>query len=125
MSHRDVTRTKLAGDALYIAWRMNPADADSAGTAKNRLAQGEGRHLYRLRSWVIVNGEGHALLAPAASLEQIAGAVSDDAEEVVASRWIAGRRECAEVAREIELTPVALGLTDRPEQWPYSSAAMK
>ena len=120
-----VTRKELAGDALYIAWRTNAADANSARSAKRRLAQGEGKHLYRLRSWVIVNGEGRALLAPGAPLEQIAGAVSDRADQMLSSRWIAGSRACAELARDIERMPVVLGLADRPEQWPYSSAAMK
>lgn len=120
-----MNRKNLVGDALYIAWRTNPADANSAGVAKNRLASGEGRHLYRLRSWVIVNGEARALLAPAAPLEQIAGALSDDAGQLLASRWVAGQRACAELAREIERSPVALGLAERPEQWPYSSAAWK
>jgi len=108
-----------------MAWKTSPAGVHSARLAKKRLALGEGRHLYRLRSWVILNGEVRVLLAPAAPLEEIAGAVSNRPEEMICSRWIAGQRACAELAREIERAPVVLGLADRPEQWPYSSAASK
>lgn len=112
-----------AADALYIAWRLQTADVDSAVQTQKRLAKGEAHSLYFLRSWVIVDGKVEALLAPDAPLEQIAEHLWDLPTEPTASRWVEGQRACAEMARKIETTPVALGLTHRPEEWPYSSAA--
>lgn len=111
------------GESLYIAWKLNNADALAAGHARNLLAQGEGNQLYRLHSWVIVNGEARALLVPKAPLEQIAGAIWAEGDEPLRGRWIAGARSLAATAREIETAPVQLGLATRPEQWPFSSAS--
>jgi len=111
------------GDALYIAWKLDTADAASARRAQQLLAQGEQENLYCLRSWVVARGEVRALLSPAASLEQITGAIWSDQVEPLESRWVPGKRECAVLAREIETVPVGLGLAVRPEQWPFSSAA--
>src|ERR1700704_90305 len=72
-----------------------------AGDTRALLARGEGDHLYRLRSWVIVNGEERALLAPEVSLHRIANAIWNDADQPIQSRWVASERACAAVAREI------------------------
>ncbi len=106
--------------ALYIAWKFDPAGVTSALGVWNSLSRGEILHLFRLRSRVVVNGEVRALLSPAAPLERIADAISAD---LLTSRWIGTERECAAMAREIESVPVKLGLAQRPEQWPLSSAA--
>ena len=111
------------GDALYMAWRFDAADGCSAGRMQDLLTRGERQKLYRLISWVVVDGEVRALLEPAAPLEQIAAVVWKGSTKQVASRWIASESACAAVTREIEISPVALGLAMRPEQWPYSSAA--
>jgi hypothetical protein len=118
-----VHRNQLRGEWLYIAWKLETADASGAATAMTRLVDGEGRHLYRLRSWVIVKGEAHVLLAPMAPLEQIAEAIWTEGTQPLLSRWVAGERAGAATAREIETAPVDLGLASRPEQWPLSSAA--
>jgi hypothetical protein len=118
-----VRRNGFAGDALYISWKLSTSDAASAGTIQERLTEGEGKKLYRLWSWVVANGEARALLQPDAPLEQIAAAIWDTSALPVQSRWVEGRRACAEIAREIETVPVTLGLAKRPEQWPFSSAA--
>ena len=90
------------GDALYVAWKLDTADAASAKRARELLAKGEQMHLYRLQSWVVSDGEVQALFAPSASLEQIVGAIWDEDVEPLSSRWIPGKRECAVLAREIE-----------------------
>jgi hypothetical protein len=118
-----VHRDRITGDALYIAWKLDTADAAAASRMQDRLEKGHNRKLYRLRSWVIVNGEARALLAPEAPLEEITEAIWPRDTQPLLSRWIAGRRACAETARQIEQAPVALGLARRPEQWPYSSAS--
>ena len=109
-------------DALYVSWRLLEAGDGAAGRLHRRLNAGQTRHLYRLRSWVIVGGVVQALLAPAASLDRIAEALWAASTEPVSSRWVGGLA-CAAIARKIETTPVSLGLASRPEQWPWSSAA--
>jgi hypothetical protein len=104
---------------LYIAWKFDTADDRSATRVWNLLSRGHDRNLFRLRSRVIVNGELRALIAPAAPLDRIAAALGG----LAATRWIDGERACAALAREIESAPVRLGLAQRPEQWPLSSAA--
>jgi len=118
-----MARKVYGGDALYIAWKLDPADAASARRAQRLLALGEQRNLYCLRSWVVARGEVRALLSPAASLKQISGLIGGDRVEPLESRWVPGKRACALLAREIETVPVGLGLAPRPEQWPFSSAA--
>jgi hypothetical protein len=108
-------------DALYIAWKLE-ADADSEGSIQRMLTGGEDRNLYRLRSWMVARGEARALLIPSVPLEEIAEALWAPIAPPVSTRWIAGQRKCAAVTREIERTPVQLGLATRPEEWPYSSA---
>jgi hypothetical protein len=119
-----MARKVYGGDALYIAWKLDAADAVSAIRAQELLAKGEFLKLYRLQSWVVAQGEVKALLAPAAPLEQITRVIWTVRVQPLSSRWIPGKRACAEMAREIEFVPVGLGLAMRPEQWPFSSAAM-
>jgi hypothetical protein len=108
-------------DALYVAWKLHE-DADSSGSLRQMLTGGEDRNLYRLRSWMVARGEARALLVPSVPLEEIADALWAPLAQPVSTRWIAGQRKCASVTREIERTPVQLGLASRPEEWPFSSA---
>ena len=110
-----------AFDALYIAWKME-AHPDSAEALQQVLSVGEGRRLYRLRSWIATRGEARALLIPEAPLEEIAEALRSPGSETISFRWIYGPTRCAAAAWEIETTPVRLGLAGRPEEWRYSSA---
>jgi hypothetical protein len=71
---------------------------------------------------MVAKGEARALLVPAAPLEDIADALFSPVASQLSTRWIEGQRKCAAVTREIETTPVQLGLATRPEQWPLSSA---
>ena len=120
-----MARQRQTPHALYLAWKLDSADDDTAGHARNRLTAGEGRSLYRLRSWAIARGEAHALLAPEAPLEEIVEAILSGSGQPTSSRWIEGRRACAIAVREIETVPVRLGVAVRPEQWPYSSASLE
>ena len=108
-------------DALYVSWKLDPG-ADATDSLRQALTGGEDRNLYRLRSWMVARGEARALLVPAAPLEEIADALWRPVAPPVSTRWIAGQRKCAELTREIERAPVALGLASRPEEWPFSSA---
>jgi hypothetical protein len=107
---------------LYVAWRLE-TDNDSANSLQQKLARGETRNLYQLRSWMAAKGEARALLVPEAPLEEIADALWSPMSRPLATRWIRGMGKCAAMTREIETVPVAMGLASRPEQWPWSSAA--
>ena len=111
------------GDALYVAWKIEPPDEKSARRVSNQLLRGEERNLYRLRSWMIARGEARALLAPAAPIEEITQAIWDSPQHSLATRWIESPDDCVRLAREIETAPVAMGLAKRPEEWPFSSAS--
>jgi hypothetical protein len=108
-------------DALYVSWQLD-GNANSANSLKRALSEGEGRNLYRLRSWMVARGEARALLIPEAPLEEITGALWHPVARPAAARWIEGQRRCAALTREIETAPVELGLARRPEEWPLSSA---
>lgn len=109
-------------DALYVAWRLRTNDRATAQRIRRKLNSGETRNLFRIRSWVIVRGEVQALLSPAVSLDRIAASIWGDDTAPTSSRWVR-RNECAKIVRDMETTPVTLGLAARPEQWPWSSAA--
>lgn len=111
------------GNALYVVWRLQEDGGPSAQRARKLLNRGQQQHLYRLRSWVAVNGEIRALMAPAAPVEEIAEAARKQRCETVSARWIISERACTDLVRQIETAPVNLGLASRPEEWPFSSAA--
>jgi hypothetical protein len=115
------TSRKRAIDALYVSWKLEAGEVP-ADSMRQVLTDGQDRSLYRLRSWMVARGEARALLIPAAPLEEIADALWKPVPQPVASRWIAGQRECAAITREIETAPVEFGLAARPEEWPFSSA---
>jgi hypothetical protein len=118
-----VSQNPSGGDALYVAWKIEPADEIGARKVSLQLRRGEDKNLYRLRSWVIAGGEARALLAPAAPLERIAEAIWQRPADAILTEWIESADACAQLAREIETAPVSMGLAKRPEQWPFSSAA--
>lgn len=122
MAHESINHT-TTGESLYFAWRLDSHDPGASRQARALLARGQVNRLYRLRSWVVVNDEARALVVPEVSLDEIAGAIWNEHDRPVKSRWIQSRRACAALSREIESRPVALGLATRPEEWPYSSAA--
>lgn len=110
-------------DTLYVCWLMAGSGKREANATRRRLTEGEARDLYRLRCWVIVNGEVRALLSPVAPLDAVVGNLWRGAIQPMRASWVPGPVACARLRREIEQLPVALGLTRRPEQWHYSSAA--
>ena len=111
-----------AGDALYIAWQIATPGVRSALATRRRLVDGERQSLYRLRSWVIVRNEAHALLTPVGTLDEIVNELWRGSARPLQTRWVK-QQSCARLSREIEREPVRLGLIERPEQWPHSSAA--
>jgi hypothetical protein len=94
--------SRLNHHLLYLAWKLNSAEAGSVATAKARLVGGEGQHLYQLRAWAIANGQVSALLVPEAPLEQIAQAIWAEGTRPLLTRWVASRHACLAVTREIE-----------------------
>jgi hypothetical protein len=118
-----VSQNSSGDGALYVAWKFEPDDEIGARRVTVQLQRGEEQKLYRLRSWAIAGGEARALLAPAAPIEQIAEAIYGRPSNAILTRWIANVDLITRLAREIEMTPVSMGLAKRPEQWPFSSAA--
>ena len=50
--------------------------------------------------------------------------LADEHAGLPVTEWIESADLCAQLAREIETAPVSMGLVKRPEQWPFSSAAI-
>jgi len=107
--------SRLNHHLLYLAWKLNSADAGSLARAKARLVGGESQRLYRLQVWAIANGQVSALLVPEAPLEQIAEAIWPEGTQPLLTRWVASRQACLAVAREIEAS--------RAEQMPDTAMA--
>jgi hypothetical protein len=106
-----------------MVWRYQGAGEASATRLRKLLDRGEEMQLYRLRSWVAINGEVRALMAPAVPVDEITQVVRRESCETVSTRWVRDERACTNLVREIETAPVHLGLAARPEEWPFSSAA--
>lgn len=111
------------GNALYIVWRTRGVVELATARARKLLRRGQTLQLYRLRSWVAVNGEIRALVAPAAPLREIAEAARKEHCDTVSAHWVVSERACMNLVRDIEMAPVHMGLASRPEEWPFSSAA--
>jgi hypothetical protein len=120
---RDMPDNAAFGDAVYLAWKLDQADAASAGRALSSLIEGEKMALYRLCSWVVVNNEVRALVAPAAPLARIAEAVWKEPVNPTATRFVATARGCAILTRGTQISSRMKGFPPRPELRPLSSAA--
>jgi hypothetical protein len=72
---------------LFLVWRLHDRE-ESVMRAQARLAEGERRGLFRLRSLSAAVGEARAYLEPRGELEAILESVYDDAADLVSSRWI-------------------------------------
>ena len=95
-------------------------------------------HLYDLHAWVLMANHVHILIEPAAELPRITRSVKNfsarRANEILErtgkpfwqdesfDRWVRNQKEFGKIAQYIEFNPVAAGLAQRPEDWPWSSA---
>jgi REP element-mobilizing transposase RayT len=97
------------------------------------------RRFYELFAWVIMPNHVHLLLLPRAPLPTITrwlkGSTARAANRVMArtgqpfwqdesyDHWARNESQFVRIVGYIEDNPVSAGLVERPESWPYSSAA--
>ncbi len=92
-----------AGAALYLAWKVTPAERKRLCDA---LRTGERQHLFRLRAWSVAGLQARVLLTPEAPLEEIVEALWVGDSEPTAGRWVRRGAACAELTRQMETAPV-------------------
>jgi len=97
---------------------------------------------YKLSAWVVMPNHVHALLTPLENqllsriLHSLKSYTSNEANRILGiegkfwqqesfDRYIRNSRHFATAVRYIENNPVKACLSDRPENWPYSSAWFK
>jgi REP element-mobilizing transposase RayT len=94
--------------------------------------------LYRLAAFVVMSNHVHVLLEPIAPVARITqwikGTTAREANQLLGrvggpfwqhesyDHWVRNEKEFQQIVRYIELNPVAAGLVDRIENWPWSSA---
>lgn len=94
--------------------------------------------LYDLHTWVVMANHVHVLIHPHAELARITKAVKNfsarRANEILGrtgepfwhaesyDHWVRNEQEFNKVIGYIESNPVAAGLVEKPEDWPWSSA---
>ena len=131
-----------AGDALLDdaargpTWLKDPRVA-ALVVAALRKGETEG-NLYELVAFVVMSNHVHVLLEPRAPAERIThwlkGVTARGANQVLGrsgstfwqhesyDHWARNREEVQRIIRYFEFNPVAAGLVERVEQWPWSSA---
>jgi putative transposase len=116
---------------LYL---KDPRIAKSVLLALNAAQQ---RKMFGLRAYVIMANHVHVLLAPqspiAQIMQQIKGSTAREANLILGrtclqfwqdesfDHWIRDSGEWQRVRTYIERNPVAAGLVNKPEDWPWSS----
>ncbi|HUI56955.1 MAG TPA: transposase [Bryobacteraceae bacterium] len=126
----------LHAAATGPTWLKDPSVAACIVSA---LHYGESAlKLYELRAWVIMSNQVHLFINPQAPLARINRSVrgfsAREANRRLAragpfwqqesyDHWSRSGEESARIIRYIETNPVQAGLADRPEAWPWSSAA--
>jgi putative transposase len=114
-------------------------DPRVAACVLSALAAGQQRKLFALRAYVLMANHVHILIRPLAPLaqitQQIKGATAREANLILGrtgsrfwqgesfDHWIRDAGEWQRVRAYIERNPVASGLVDKPEDWPWSSAS--
>ncbi|HEY1204816.1 MAG: transposase [Bryobacteraceae bacterium] len=93
---------------------------------------------YRLAAFVVMSNHVHVLLEPAAPVARITqwikGTTAREANRILGrvgqpfwqhesyDHWARNEKEFQQIVRYIEFNPVAAGLVDGMEDWPWSSA---
>ena len=96
------------------------------------------KQLYRLAACVVMSNHVHVLVEPFVSMARITqwikGTTARQANELLGrsgkpfwqhesyDRWVRNDKEYQRIIRYIEFNPVAAGLVERIERWPWSSA---
>jgi REP element-mobilizing transposase RayT len=115
------------------------SDTRVAGLVQDAVIYGAAkRHVYDLYAWCIMPNHVHLILLPHAPISKItqwlksrtarrANAILDRAghpfwQEESYDRWMRGHAELLDTIAYVEENPVAAGLVECPQDWPYSSA---
>jgi len=117
-------------------WLKDPRIAETIITA---LHVSEQRKILTLRAYVLMANHVHVLLTPQAAIHeitrQIKGATARQANLILRhsgapfwqdesfDHWIRTPGEWQKIRTYIEQNPVAAGLVEKPEDWPWSSAS--
>ncbi len=117
-------------------WLKDPRIAKCVLMALNGAQQ---QKMFALRAYVLMANHVHVLLAPQSPIAQITrqikGATAREANLILGrtgsrfwqnesfDRWIRDAGEWQRIRTYIEQNPVAAGLVNKPEDWPWSSAS--
>ncbi|HTS78674.1 MAG TPA: transposase [Bryobacteraceae bacterium] len=153
MYRRNLPHWHPAGRPLFITWRLagtypkkhrsGPAwlwRPEIAGCVLDCLREHAGSR-YELHAFVVMPDHVHVLLTPSAEPSVITGAIKGKSSRIANTilqrtgspfwqdesfdHWIRSRAEFEETRSYIEANPVRAGLVSAPEEWPYSSAAVR
>jgi putative transposase len=119
-------------------WLRDPKIADYAESA---IVRGVELGHYDLDTYVVMPNHVHVLLYPAIPMARITGGIKGvSAREANAAlgrvgehfwedesfdHWVRDEAELIRIRSYIERNPVSAGLVERPEDWPWSSAAKR
>ena len=117
-------------------WLKDPRIAESIILA---LGAGQHRKMFALRSYVLMANHVHVLLAPQSPIADITrhikGSTAREANLILSrtgsrfwqgesfDHWVRDSGEWQRIRNYIERNPVAAGLVNKPEDWPWSSAS--
>jgi len=118
------------------AWMRDPAIADCVARALRFGEQQLG--YYELAAYVVMPNHVHVVLTPHAPLSRITntlkGVSARHGNQILGrtgkpfwqyesyDHWVRTRSEYQRIVAYIERNPVAAGLVEKPEDWPWSSA---
>lgn len=120
-------------------WLRDPRIAQCVIAALRRGQQQLG--MFQLHAYVVMANHVHVLLEPRAPIAQIThmitGATAREANRTLGltgkifwqdesfDHWVRNPDEWNRIRAYIERTPVAAGLVEKPEDWPWSSATRR
>jgi REP element-mobilizing transposase RayT len=119
-----------------MAWLSDARVAQAVAAA---LRRGEELRHYRLHAFVVMPNHVHMLIEPRVDtvrlLKALEGSTASLANRILRrthrpfwqdesfDHWVRNSAEFERIRRYIERNPVSAGLVQRPEDWPWSSAA--
>jgi REP element-mobilizing transposase RayT len=116
-------------------------DPEIAGYVEDAIFRGEELGYYQLDTYVVMPNHVHVLLWPRMPLARITGGIKGVSarnanaalgrvgmhfwEDESFDHWVRNEAELVRIRAYIERNPVSAGLVERPEDWPWSSAAKR
>jgi len=116
-------------------------DPKIASLVEDTIFRGDELKQYQLDAYVVMPNHVHALLWPWIPMDRVTGGIKGVSarnanatlgrtgqhfwEDESFDHWVRSGRELERIRTYIERNPVTAGLVERPEDWPWSSAAKK